>query len=75
MFDAALRFLKKVEAGGEKINIKRWQNESIDLTLQKNHKYEKMRDMRDKIKTVENLRKAAERLAKDEPVQTKPQER
>ncbi len=34
-----------------------------------------MRDMRDKIKTVENLRKAAERLAKDEPVQTKPQER
>jgi len=75
MFDTALRFLKKVEAGGEKINIKRWQNESIDLTLKKNQQYEKMRDMRDKIKTVENLRKAAERLAKDGLMQTKPKER
>lgn len=43
--------------------------------MQKDADYQKMRDMRDEIKAVENLRKAADRLAREGQHQQKENER
>ena len=43
--------------------------------MQKDFDYQKMRDMRDEIKAVENLRKAADRLAHEGQHQQKENER
>ena len=39
--------------------------EATKLTAQKDFDYQKMRDMREDIKAVENLRKTADRLARE----------
>ncbi len=64
-FDTAADFLKGLKASGEKITPKTWRAEAAKLTAQKDFDYQKMRDMRDEIKAVENLRKAADRLARE----------
>ena len=74
-FDAAADFLKELKASGEKITPKAWRAEAAKLTAQKDFDYQKMRDMRDEIKAVEALRKAADRLAHEGQHQQKENER
>ena len=74
-FDTAADFLKGLKESGEKITPKAWKTEAAKLTAQKDFDYQKMRDMRDEIKTVENLRKAAERLAREGQHQQRETER
>ena len=74
-FDAASGFLKSLQESGEAITPKAWKAEAVKLTVQKDMDYAKMRDMRDEIKAVENLRKAADRLAREGQRQQKKQER
>lgn len=74
-FDAAADFLKRLKESGEAITPKAWRAEATKLTMQKDADYQKMRAMRDEIKAVENLRKAAERLAREGQHQQKEQER
>lgn len=64
-FDAAVRFLDDLKASGEAITPKAWQTEVDRLTAQKDLDYQKMRAMRDDLKAVERLKKAAEQLARD----------
>ena len=45
------------------------------MTTQKDMDYTKMRAMRDEIKAVESLRKAADQLAREGQLQQKEQER
>ena len=65
-FDTAADFLKGLKESGEKITPKAWRAEAARLTAQKDFDYQKMRDMREDIKAVENLRKTADRLAREE---------
>jgi len=74
-FDTAAQFLKDLKASGETITPKAWRAEAAKLTAQKNMDYQKMRAMRDEIKAVENLRKAADRLAREGHHQQREQER
>lgn len=46
---------------------KKWQAELNALTAQKDSQYRDMRAMREEIKSVERLRKAAEQISKAEP--------
>ena len=64
-FDTAADFLKQMKESGEKITPKAWRAEAARLTAQKDFDYQKMRDMREDIKAVENLRKTADRLARE----------
>lgn len=74
-FDAAAQFLKDLKASGEAITPKAWRAEAAKLTAQKDMDYQKMRAMRDEIKAVENLRKAADRLAREGQHQQEEHER
>ena len=74
-FDTAADFLKGLKESGEKITPKVWKTEAAKLTAQKNFDYQKMRAMRDEIKAVESLRKAAERLAREGQHQQRETER
>jgi len=74
-FDAAASFLKSLKESGEAITPKAWRAEAAKLDMQKNADYQKMRAMRDEIKAVENLRKAADRLAHENQHQQKENER
>ncbi len=64
-FESAKRFLKELKASGGAITPKAWRAEAEKLTMQKDADYQKMRAMRDEIKAVENLRKTADRLARE----------
>ena len=74
-FDAAAHFLKSLKESGEAITPKAWRAEATKLTVQKDADYQKMYAMRDEIKAVENLRKAADRLAHEGQHPQKEQER
>ena len=74
-FDTAADFLKRLKESGEAITPKAWRAEAVKLTAQKDFDYQKMRDMRDEIKAVENLRKAADRLAREGQHQQRETER
>ena len=74
-FDAAADFLKGLKESGKKITPKAWKAAAAKLTAQKDFDYQKMRAMRDEIKAVENLRKAAERLAHEGQHQQRETER
>ena len=74
-FDTAADFLKRLKESGERITPKAWRAEAAKLTAQKAFDYQKMRDMRDEIKAVESLRKAADRLAREGQHQQKENER
>ena len=75
LFDAAAVFLKSLKESGEAITPKAWRAEAAKLTMQKDADYQKMRAMRDEIKAVESLRKAADRLAHEGQRQQKETER
>ncbi|MEY8233479.1 MobA/MobL family protein [Oscillospiraceae bacterium 50-16] len=74
-FESAAHFLKNLKASGEAITPKAWRAEAAKLTMQKDADYQKMRAMRDEIKAVESLRKAAERLAREGQHQQRETER
>ena len=74
-FDAAVRFLNDLKESGETITPKAWSAEVDRLIAQKDSDYQKMRAMRDDLKAVESLRKAAEQLAREGQNQQKEQER
>ena len=74
-FDEAAAFLKSLKESGEAITPKAWQAEAAKLSAQKDADYQKMRAMREEIKGVENLRKAADRLAREGQNQQKENER
>ena len=74
-FDTAADFLKRLKESGEAITPKAWRTEAAKLTAQKDFDYQKMRDMRDEIKAVESLRKAADRLAREGQHQQRETER
>ena len=65
LYDAAVRYLENLKAGGEAITPKKWRNEADVLTAQKKLQYQELRAMREEIKAVEKLRKTAEQLGKD----------
>ena len=73
-FDAAASFLKSLKESGEAITPKAWKAEAAKLTAQKDADYQKLRAMREEIKAVENLRKAA-CLTREEQRQQKGPER
>ncbi len=74
-FEAAEHFLKDLKASGEAITPKAWQAEAAKLTMQKDADYQEMRAMRDEIKAIESLRKAADRLAREGQHQQRENER
>ena len=74
-FDTAASFLKSLKESGEAITPKAWRAEAARLTAHRDMDYQKMRTMRDEIKAVENLRKAADRLAREGQQQQNKQER
>ena len=74
-FDTATSFLKSLKESGEAITPKAWRAEATKLTMQKDTDYQKMRAMRNEIKAVESLRKAAERLAREGQHQQRENER
>ena len=74
-FDAAASFLKSLKESGEAITPKAWRAEAAKLTMQKDADYQKMRAIRDEVKAVENLRKAADRLAREGQHQHRENER
>ena len=67
-------YLTALKERGEAITPKKWRSELAALIPHKDTLYEKMRAMREDIKTVEQIRKAAEQLAKTEQTNTKKHE-
>jgi len=74
-FSAADTFLRSLKESSEKITPKVWRAEATKLTAQKDADYIAMRAMRDEIKAVESLKKAADRIAREGQHQQKEQER
>ena len=66
LFDSAARYFQERKATGEAITPKQWKAEAAALTAQKDAKYQQMRTMREEVKAAEQLRKAAEQLARTE---------
>ncbi|WP_369282211.1 hypothetical protein [Oscillibacter sp. GMB15532] len=60
LYDTAKRYLDDLKASGEAIAPKKWRAEAEYLTARKNEQYGQMRAMREDIKVVEKLRKAAD---------------
>ena len=73
LYDAAARYLKELKASGEEINPKEWRREIDLLTAQKQVDSIDMKAMREELKAVERLRKAADQLARQE--RDKPRDR
>lgn len=74
LFDAAKRYLDKLTASGEKLTPKAWRAEAAKLTEQENAEYAELKKMRERIKSLESIRKTAERLAREERDRTKRRE-
>ena len=66
LYEAAARYLEKLKSGGEPVTPKKWRAESEKLAVQKEIHYQEMRTMREQIKAVENLRKAADQLERSQ---------
>lgn len=75
LYDAADRFLKGLKDNGEELKPKEWKSEITSLTAEKDRKYAEMRAMREEIKAAEQLKKIAERLAKEDDSKTHEPER
>ena len=73
LYDAAARYLKELKDGGEEITPKAWRREIDLLTAQKQVDSIDMKAMREELKAVERLRKAADQLARQE--RDKPRDR
>ena len=66
LYDAAARYLKELKDSGEAITPKTWQREIEQLAAGKQADSLDMKAMREELKAVERLRKAADQLARQE---------
>ena len=73
LYDAATRYLKDLKDNGEAITPKAWQREIDQLTAGKQTDSIDMKAMREELKAVDRLRKAADQLARQE--RDKPRDR
>ena len=73
LYDAADRYLKELKDNGEAITPKAWQREIDQLTAGKQTDTLAVKSMREDLKAVERLRKAADQLARQE--RDKPRDR
>ena len=73
LYDAAARYLKELKDSGEEITPKAWQREIDQLTAGKQTDTLAMKSMRKDLKAVEQLRKTADQLARQE--RDKPRDR
>ena len=71
LYEAAVRYLEDLKASGEPITPKKWRREVETLSAKKDLQYRDMRAMREEIKAVESLKKAAEQLSKTEQTHKK----
>ncbi len=68
MQKAMTRYLKELKDSGEEITPKAWQREIDLLTARKQVDTIGMKAMREELKAVERLRKAADQLARQKQV-------
>ena len=73
LYDVAARYLKELKDSGEAITPKAWQREIDQLAAGKQADTLAMKSMREDLKAVERLRKAADQLARQE--RDKPRDR
>ena len=66
LYDAAARYLKELKDGSEGITPKAWQREIDQLAAGKQADTLAMKSMRKDLKAVEQLRKTAEQLSRQE---------
>ena len=66
VYEAAARYLKELKDGGEALTPKTWGREIAQLTAEKEANTLRMKAMRDELKAAEQLRKAANLLARQE---------
>ncbi len=66
LYDAAGRYLKELKDNGEAITPKAWQREIEQLAAGKQTDTLAMKSMREDLKAVEQLRKTAEQLSRQE---------
>lgn len=66
LYDAAARYLKELKDSGEGITPKAWQREIDQLAAGKQTDTLVMKSMREDLKAVEQLRKTAEQLSRQE---------
>ena len=66
LYDAAGRYLKELKDSGEAITPKAWQREIDQLTAGKQTDTLAMKSMREDLKAVEQFRKTAEQLSRQE---------
>ena len=71
LYETAARYLKELKDSGEEITPKAWEREIVKLTATKDLKYMDMKAMREELKAVERLKKAADHLARTEQSQKK----
>ena len=64
LYEAAARYLKELKEGGEALTPKAWEREIAQLTAEKEANTLQMKAMRDELKAAEQLRKAANLLAR-----------
>ena len=74
LYNAAARFLDDLKAEGEQITPKKWRSEASTLSTKKDLQYTQMKRMREELKAMEKLKKAAEKIAREEPAQTRKKE-
>ena len=74
LYNAAARFLDDLKAEGEQITPKKWRSEASTLSTKKDLQYTQMTQMREELKAMEKLKKAAEKIAREEPAQTRKNE-
>ena len=73
LYDSAVRYLDELKKSSESITPKKWRSEVTALTAHKDNLYGQMKSMREDIKSVEQLRKSADRLAEIDKSQKKEQ--
>ena len=66
LYEAAARYLKKLKDGGEALTPKVWEREIAQLTTEKEANTLQIKAMRDELKAAEQLRKAANLLARQD---------
>ena len=64
LYEAAARYLKELEDSGEALTPKTWGREIAQLTAEKEANILQLKAMRDELKAAEQLRKAANLLAR-----------
>ena len=64
LYEAAARYLKELKDSGEALTPKAWGREIVQLTAEKEANTLQMKAMRDELKAAEQLRKAANQLAR-----------